>query len=280
MTEWLFFDCMETLVDMQPIPKQEDYASWHFHGSGVEGLWNSFDSFFESFQRADESLRNKLPLHKEWSISDRLEIICRKNRNINEKDDGRVQKLLYNNYNANYYSKCFVRKDVLDVLPLLSGRYRLGVVSNFKILMGIETILNNLNIRQFFNFVVTSTEVGWRKPHLMIYEAALSHVDCGRHQILFIGDDYHNDVETPLNLGMKAVWLTRDGNNGSQKNGIRTFHELEKIQLTLRDWVQAKTISRPEGTKLHYKWSYKNNFNNLSAKVPKTPDILRIDYVK
>ncbi len=47
--EYLFFDCMETLVDMDNLPETKDYASWSYHGSGVEKYWDDFNHFCEHY---------------------------------------------------------------------------------------------------------------------------------------------------------------------------------------------------------------------------------------
>jgi putative hydrolase of the HAD superfamily len=53
--EYIFFDCMETLIDLHKLPVAEDYAMWAYRGSGVESLWQDFDSFFSVIPKPGKS---------------------------------------------------------------------------------------------------------------------------------------------------------------------------------------------------------------------------------
>ena len=54
--DYIFFDCMETLVDLQKLPTVRDYAEWAYKGSGVEELWEDFDEFFRYNMLAKKEL--------------------------------------------------------------------------------------------------------------------------------------------------------------------------------------------------------------------------------
>jgi putative hydrolase of the HAD superfamily len=88
-------------------------------------------------------------------------------------------------------------------------KFDIGVVSNFKVPGGIECILQQQRLAPFFNFVITSIQVGWRKPHKAIYKAALIASNVRPDEILFIGDDYENDFKGPKDIGMQALLLDR-----------------------------------------------------------------------
>ena len=57
--KYIFFDCMETLVDLHELPSSSDYARWAFQGSGVEGYWRDFEDFL-ILQKTEEGSRRKL----------------------------------------------------------------------------------------------------------------------------------------------------------------------------------------------------------------------------
>ena len=214
---------------MDPLPIQTDYASWAYTKSGVEDLWVNFDSFFQDYLRAGEILAQMLPRNKEFSTRDRLRLICGMNNKIDEKQKDPVVEALHSNYWKQYYGRCFVHKDVNDCLPKLARQTKLGVVSNFKIKGGIESILEQFNLRQYFDFVLTSIEIGWRKPNSTIYRTALEKTECLPEEIFFVGDDFDNDVKAPLDMGMHAILLDRRGRykDITSRFKISQFEELE-----------------------------------------------------
>ena len=228
--KYILFDCMETLVDLRVLPEPRDYAHWGFNGSGVEHLWSNFDEYFNHYERARRMLICERPMHKEESVEDRFEIICRLNPRINHDETkcNKVVRLLSSNYNTNYYAQCFVKEDVRDALPVIEERFRLGVVSNFKVLGGIESILEQQGLAPFFDFIVTSISVGWRKPHRAIYEAAIREAGIHPRDILFFGDDYENDLVGPKTMGMHALLLDRYDKHPDEAHRVRNFGALEQ----------------------------------------------------
>ena len=102
----------------------------------------------------------------------------------------------------------------------------MGVVSNFMIMGGIEEMLEMHGIREYFEFVVTSVEEGWRKPHPAIYSKALEYAGVTPEEVIFVGDDFLNDYTTPFELGMTPYFLDRYGRKTGLENRITSFHEL------------------------------------------------------
>ncbi len=72
----LLFDCMETLVDLDPLPTTEDYARWAFHGSGVESAWDSFEHFLGYYLQARQEVAAALPEYAEDNFLDRCTRLC------------------------------------------------------------------------------------------------------------------------------------------------------------------------------------------------------------
>jgi FMN phosphatase YigB (HAD superfamily) len=52
-----------------------------------------------------------------------------------------------------------------------------------------------------------SVEVGWRKPHPIIFERTLEEMGIQASEALFIGDQLYLDVLGGIQSGMDVVWL-------------------------------------------------------------------------
>lgn len=229
--KWLFFDCMETLVDFDPVPGPADYAAWAFDGSGVEEFWDGFNQFHSFYLEASHHLSKSNENYAEWSTLERFRSICNITLRIAPNQIDTVARQLEGNFYQAYRLNCFVRDDVKKALPELSKRYQLGVVSNFKIENGIREILTQFELIDYFEWVITSFEVGWRKPNRIIYNNALK-LSCAKpEEVLFIGDDLENDVKTPKSMGMNAILLDRNSKQYDSKEftKISSFLDLQEV---------------------------------------------------
>jgi putative hydrolase of the HAD superfamily len=227
MDKWLFFDCMETLVDLTELPKLRDYARWTYEGSGAEHVWSSFDSFFENYAEAKQRIAREIPENKEYEMFERMKLIAAIGLGDNLHGDiNKTAQMLYVNYWRNYKSKCYVKKEVKEALEKLGRKYKLAVVSNFMVMDGIEELLEENDILGSFEFIVTSIKTGWRKPDVVIYNEALEKARVKAEDVIFIGDDYVNDYITPGGMGMRAVLLDRERKHCELSERVETFDQL------------------------------------------------------
>lgn len=67
--------------------------------------------------------------------------------------------------------------------------------------------LKKLGILKYVNFIVTSEETGVEKPNPYIYQVAIDKSKESPDDILFVGDDYENDVKVPQKAGMDALLI-------------------------------------------------------------------------
>lgn len=103
------------------------------------------------------------------------------------------------------YSRSFAVFDgVPDVLRELRRRdLRLGVCSNWD--WGLDRHLQANGIAELLDFVVCSAEVGRRKPHPAIFELVLGHAGVDPDRILFVGDNWTEDVGGATAAGMRTI---------------------------------------------------------------------------
>jgi HAD superfamily hydrolase (TIGR01549 family) len=86
-------------------------------------------------------------------------------------------------------------------------RYRFGIVSNFDHAATVYRVLERQGVRDLFEEILISAEVGWRKPRREIFQAALDRMRLDPADTLFIGDRQEIDVVGAKQIGMAAAWL-------------------------------------------------------------------------
>ncbi len=95
--------------------------------------------------------------------------------------------------------------DCAAVLAELAAKYHLGIIANQP--TGSEQRLEAFGIRQYFDVVAASAEVGFAKPDPRIFETALSKADCAPSECVMVGDRLDNDIAPAAALGMHTVWI-------------------------------------------------------------------------
>ena len=101
--------------------------------------------------------------------------------------------------------------EVEEVLTTLSGRYELGVISNFD--GRFRTIADQLGISRFFRHVVISSEVGADKPDPLIFQHALKLAGVTAAEALHAGDDPVCDWQGAERAGLSVFRLARPRND-------------------------------------------------------------------
>lgn len=94
-----------------------------------------------------------------------------------------------------------------ELLMLLAGRYRLGVVSNTSETSMVPDLLSDYFPQVTFDPVLLSVDHGLRKPHHSIYESAMRTIGRAAQEVLFVGDSYEADYAGPRSVGMKALLI-------------------------------------------------------------------------
>lgn len=116
-----------------------------------------------------------------------------------------------------------------DVRPaLVAARargQRLVVVSNWD--ASLHDVLQALGLEPLLDGVLTSAEVGARKPSPAMFERALALVGAGAAEAIHVGDSLDEDVAGARAAGIAPVLVRRDG--GGPAPGVRTISSLDEL---------------------------------------------------
>jgi putative hydrolase of the HAD superfamily len=100
------------------------------------------------------------------------------------------------------------------MLGILQKRYRIGLLSNFTHPPAARNIMSELGLTPFFEVVLISGDLGYRKPHGSVFEELIDQLGVQRDEIAFVGDDPDADIAGAIRSGLKPIWTTyvRDNN--------------------------------------------------------------------
>lgn len=133
-------------------------------------------------------------------------------------DDPRVKEAL-NMFFQDFIDTLELREGAKPLLKEVAQEYRLGLVSNFTYGPVIHKSLRKVGIDQFFNAMVVSDDIGWRKPSPVIFQDMLQRLQVTAAETVFVGDSPLEDIKGALDMGMRTVFVP------SQFNSLKDLQE-------------------------------------------------------
>jgi HAD superfamily hydrolase (TIGR01549 family) len=133
-------------------------------------------------------------------------------------DDPRVKAAL-NVFFQDFIDKLELREGAKKLIRQTQQRCKVALISNFTHAPVIYKSLRKMRISEFFNVVVVSEEVGWRKPNAKIFQDALNRLQIKACEAVYIGDSPNEDIKGAKQAGLKTVFVP------SQFNMLKDLQE-------------------------------------------------------
>ena len=115
---------------------------------------------------------------------------------------------------------------------------RIGLVSNtFDPPWLLYRDLEQLGLAERVEAVVFSSELGYRKPHPQIFEAALERLGVEAQRALFVGDRLYEDVLGAARAGMRtvqALWFRADEHPEGGEPDFQAFTQMDVLNIARR----------------------------------------------
>ncbi len=117
------------------------------------------------------------------------------------------------------------------VLEYLSKQgFTMVIVSNTPYHDMVVEKLRKEGILRFFDSIISSHRVGVRKPRRLIFDYALESVGGRVNKAVMIGDSPYEDIMGAKHLGIKTIWMSREGFDVPPSDGIiKSLEELPRI---------------------------------------------------
>lgn len=223
---WLFFDIGETLLSEKS-----------FHDARNEGLYLTLKSHRKDLTRAQyQEARGRAIHSRPEGESSRVRAIAREilgpdvfYKAVREYRDNYGSELLRKlERDPNVFFQPY--PEVHEVLESLSKRYSLGVIANQH--RRVRNLLEkNWGLASFFDFMILSEEVGFKKPDREIFLLALDKARSDPSDAWMIGDRVDTDIGPSRSLGMRAIRVLHD----SEMSIIEPKSEYEKPDHQFKD---------------------------------------------
>lgn len=201
------FDLFNTLLTVHPDAMAEAHKR-QIQALHDEGLAVEAEAFGTAYVEAAVKFlkaahKDGRETHNRYWVAEALESL---GYNLSPEDP-RVTKAVDAHFSA-FYPNSELIPGTKELLGELGERYPLGMLSNFTDGPAVRKLIDLLGLSPFFQHVLVSGELGYRKPHPYVFERFVEAMDVPADQILFVGDDLNADVKGARDAGLQPVLTT------------------------------------------------------------------------
>jgi len=217
------FDAVGTLIFPVP-PAPVVYAKvGASYGSKLDA--NSIRPRFEIAFRAEDEIDRR----QDWRTSEERErerwrhIVARVLNDVGDPEA--CFQALFDHFSKPEAWRCDpLTRTVLSALA--ESRIMVGLASNYD--SRLRSVLAGKPNLAPLQTVCISSEIGWRKPSPEFFEAVSHSAEMPPENILFVGDDFENDMDGALKAGMRGVWLEPEDSRRVPKGELA--HRVQRIR--------------------------------------------------
>ncbi|MEM2965024.1 MAG: HAD family hydrolase [Candidatus Bathyarchaeia archaeon] len=200
------FDLIGTIVHVKP--NREAMLKSLFEALKASGLRLERKAFYDTYRRVNQRyMELRVNSLREFSnpfiVAETLDKL---GHPVKPEDSTIVEAV--KEYFKPYIESVYTTPGTRKVLTGLKQKYRLGIVTNFTFPWTVNECLKKTRLNNMFNPIVTSADVGWRKPHPFIFKAFALALGLTEESIVFVGDDLKRDIYGADKVGMKTILLS------------------------------------------------------------------------
>lgn len=181
-----------------------------------EGLWGTFDDPTTEFQKMKEIV----PTYRKDAWTNGL-----KSLGI---DDPTFGEELGERFVEERKKAPYLYEDTFAVLDELKGKYQLVLLTNGSPSLQNLKLEITPEIPPYFDHIIISGDFGKGKPDVSLFEYMMEKAGISADEGIMVGDNLNTDILGSSRIGMKNVWINREGN----KNNSEVTPTYEVTSLT------------------------------------------------
>lgn len=119
---------------------------------------------------------------------------------------------------------------VLKVLPTITLPMAVWANTRDATAEDVKRWLDRATLGRYFRWIVTSSDIGYRKPDQRFFAAALGECECKANEVLFIGNQLNSDIKGANVCGIPSVLLTGPAYRSNDDSPDPTANPTYKIE--------------------------------------------------
>ena len=232
------FDLFNTLITVDPVARHESMRRL-IESLKAVGLQVDRDAFSRAHREAvirylEATRVDGRETHNRFWISAALNTLGYEVL----PDDPRIAPVVDAYFSA-YIEASRLIPGTREMLGLLKTRYRLGLLSNFTHTPAATAVMLRHALSPYFDVILISGDVGYRKPHPLVFQLLVHRLGVARQEIAFVGDDAEADVEGAQMAGLRPIWTTHVHDQSMPADSgamMRSTHEPSAPIPRISEW--------------------------------------------
>ena len=206
MPECLIFDLFGTLVEYEAGRTLQDFSRSYKKATelgcaiGYADYVQVWDSAFLKMEHATA------PDNSEFHLREVCDLVVVE---LRLDATGTAKEQLTRQYMEDWSALLSPVPGATGLLKRLSKHYRLALISNTHYPPMVHAVLEAMSLTELFEVVTLSAEVGWAKPHPLIFELTLEKLGLSANQTIYVGDSYERDYKGARGVGMDCQLIGR-----------------------------------------------------------------------
>ena len=206
----VFFDLDHTLWDYE---KNSTEALIELHSHFGLNEFVTVNEFLKTYHKINEKFWHQFnsgQIDREYIIKYRFPQVLRKLKIFIEHEPSKLHEF--------FLSNCSNRSEVFpychETLTYLKEKYPLAIITN-----GFPEAqypkMKASNLEHYFDEVIISVEVGFRKPDKEIFDLSLAKMNAKAETSVMIGDNPKTDIRGAKDAGIQTIFFNPNGNKKS-----------------------------------------------------------------
>lgn len=130
-------------------------------------------------------------------------------------------------YQLHYVRNAALMEQAQEVVQHVKSKYKTGLITNGRTLIQYGKI-DRIGLRNEFDLIIVSEEVGIKKPNPQIFKMALERLQVHPEECIYVGDHPKNDIEGAGQAGMKTIWM-QVNHPWAPEVTIKPNHEIKRL---------------------------------------------------
>lgn len=239
----VLFDCWGTLVQAPNLMRRGASAEL-FHRSlttnGCEVDWEVFRDAYavESMKQHEETMRDLRELDYVGRLEATLQAV-----GIVPNEGHALAERAWSEYLAEWPRQSTLYVGTSALLSSIRGTRKLGLVTNFPDGPTARAVFRKFGFESVFDSLVVSDEVGFRKPHRLMFERALGELGSEPESAVMVGDTFEADIKGAKDIGMRAILIDADGSQAAN-HGLAdaVVKGIDDVKEALRRLLKQSTM--------------------------------------
>jgi len=242
MIRAILFDCWGTILHAPRLMTREAAIEAFHNILGELGFKVDLQLFREVYLREAERQHREASVdYRELDYAERLRRVL-ETLGLEGDVEG-VAMEVWRRYLEEWPRQSRLDPEAPRLLRGLRADYKLALVTNFPDLPTAREVFDALGLWGFFDAIVVSAEVGYRKPSPIIFQRALEELGVEPQEAVMVGDTLEADIQGAKRLRIKTILIDPEAGEGNPLEADAIIASLGELEGALRRVEEAETLT-------------------------------------